>query len=127
MRHPLLMFEELPEWDDLEVRVVVEVDDREIVGTARGDVVEEDRLDIVARAALDAAQRAAGKRFGDLGGIALGQAGDQRFVVAVVHAAESGDALVGAAPLRHFEDDAQGVIRAVFDATNRRSGDFGSL
>jgi hypothetical protein len=127
MRHPLLMFEELPEWDDLEVRVVVEVEDRELVGTARGNVTEENRLDIVARAALDAAERAAGKRFGDLGGIALGETGDQRFVVAVVTNESTGDPLVGAAPLRHFEDDAQGVIRAVFDAINRKAGDFGAL
>jgi hypothetical protein len=123
MRHPLLMFEELPDWDDLEVRVVIEVEDRELVGSARGNVVEESRLDIVARAALDAAQRAAGRRFGELGGIALGEVGEQRFVVAVVKSGENADPLVGAAPLRHFEDDAQGVIRAVFDAINRKAGD----
>jgi hypothetical protein len=127
MRHPLLMFEELPEWDDLEVRVVVEVEDHETVGSARGNVVAESRLDIVARAALDAAERAAGKRFGELGGIALGEAGDQRFVVAVIITDSCGDPLGGAAPLRYFEDDAQGVIRAVFDAINRKSGDFADL
>lgn len=114
------MFEEIPEWDDLEVRVLIEVDGDQVEGRARGVVVEETRLGIVAKASLDAAEKAAGHTFGELTGIALGEVGSHRYVVAIVIDETTGDPLVGSAPLRHFEDDAQGVIRAVFDAVNRR-------
>ena len=122
MRHPLLMFEEIPEWDDLEVRVVIEVDGDQVEGRARGTVVEDTRLGIVAKASLAAAERAAGREIGGVVGISLGEVASHRYVVAVIVDALTGDPLVGSAPLRHFEDDAQGVIRAVFDAVNRRLG-----
>lgn len=127
MRHPLLMFEEIPEWDDLEVRVVVEVEGDSVEGRARGSVIEGSRLGIVAEAALDAASKAAGAGLGTLAGISLGEVATYRYVVVVVTEATSGDALIGSAPLRHFEDDAQGVIRAVFDALNRRFEDPGRI
>lgn len=114
------MFEELPEWDDLEVRVVIEVDGDQVEGRARGTVVQDTRLGIVAKASLAAAEKAAGHELGELVGISLGEVATHRYVVAILVDPATDDLLVGSAPLRHFEDDAQGVIRAVFDAVNRR-------
>jgi hypothetical protein len=120
MRYPLLMFDELANWDDLEVRVVIEVEANQVEGTARGRITDEDRLSIVARAALDAAVNASADTVGALIGVSVHALDDHRYVVAMISDEVSQDPLIGMAPLRHFEDDAQGVIRAVFDAVNRR-------
>jgi hypothetical protein len=115
------MFDELPEWDDLEVRVVVESDGRPFEGSARGALPDETRVHIVARAALQAATAAAGRRLGDLMGVEISTVAGVSFAAVVVSDAESAEPLVGTAPVRHFEDPAQAVIRGVFDAVNRRS------
>lgn len=116
----LLMFEELPEWDDLEVRVVIEVEGDSVEGRAKGNLTQQTRLDIVALASLDAAERAAGRPLGDLAGVSLGEVNGHSYVVVVVATRESGDPLLGVAPWRHFEDQAQAVIRAVFDSVDPR-------
>jgi hypothetical protein len=121
MRPPLLMFEETPEWDDLEVRVVIEVAGDSVEGRAGGNVTEQSRLDIVARASMAAAEAAAGRSLGELGGVSIGEINGRAFAVVVLVDPASADHVVGAAPWRHFEDQAQAVIRAVFDAVNRRS------
>ncbi|MDH4119834.1 MAG: hypothetical protein OEW30_20820 [Acidimicrobiia bacterium] len=126
MRPPLLMFEEKPEWDDLEVRVVVEVDGAEVEGRARGRVTDDSRIGIVAKAALEAARAVYGGNIGDYIGTTTGEVGGRHFVVSVIGDSSTGDPLVGSAPLRHFEDPAQAVIRSVFDAVNRRGAEPGT-
>ena len=124
MRPPLLMFDETAEWDDLDVRVVIEVDGDSVEGRAQGDVTLESRFEIVARASLDAAGTAAGVRFGDLVGVTTGDIRGVTYVAVAIIDPITSDPLVGSAPMRHFEDGAQAVIRAVFDAVNRRAGAF---
>jgi hypothetical protein len=121
MRPQLLMFDEVPEWDDLEVRVVVESDGRPFEGTARGLVTSETRAHIVARAALAAAGAAAGRKLGELTGVEISTVAGVSFAAVVVAESETAEPLIGTAPLRHFEDPAQAVIRGVFDAVNRRA------
>ncbi len=115
------MFEETPKWDDLEVRVVIEVDGESVQGVASGNVTEEPRLAIVARASLAAAEGAVGHSLGALAGVSIGEVNGHAYAVVILVTPDSGDHLVGAAPWRHFEDQAQAVIRAVFDAVNRRA------
>jgi hypothetical protein len=120
MRPQLLMFDETPKWDDLAVRVVVEVDGEQVEGRATGNVTTETRLQIVARASLDAAERVHGEDLGRIVGVTTGEVEGCAYVLVILAAAGSADHAVGAAPLRHFEDRAQVAIRAVFDAVNRR-------
>jgi hypothetical protein len=115
------MFDETRDWDDLEVKVVVEHDGEPVEGCARGAVTSESRLEIVARAALAAASAAAGHEVGTLLGVATPEVAGVSFLAVVLRDAASGEPLVGTAPLRYFEDPAQAAIRGVFDATNRRS------
>lgn len=120
MRPQLLMFDETPEWDDLAVRVVVEVDGEPVEGRAAGDLTNESRLQIIARASLDAAEQVHGEGLGRIAGVSSGNVDGFAYVLVILAAADSADHVVGAAPLRHFEDPAQVAIRAVFDAVNRR-------
>jgi hypothetical protein len=115
------MFEETPKWDDLEVRVVIEVDGDSVEGIAAGNVIEEPRLSIVARASLAAAEGAVGRVLGQVAGVSIGEVNGHAYAVVILVVPDSGDHLVGSAPWRHFEDQAQAVIRAVFDALNRRA------
>ena len=115
------MFEETQKWDDLEVRVVVEVEGESVEGRAAGNVTEEPRLSIVARASLAAAEGAVARPLGRLAGVSIGEVNGFAYVVVILLTADSGDHVVGSAPWRHFEDQAQAVIRAVFDAVNRRA------
>jgi hypothetical protein len=114
------MFEETPKWDDLEVRVVIEVDGEPVEGVASGNLTREPRLSIVARASLAAAEGAVGRALGQVAGVSFGEVNAYSYAVVILVVADSADHLVGSAPWRHFEDQAQAVIRAVFDALNRR-------
>jgi hypothetical protein len=111
------MYDEVPEWDDLEVRVVVEYAGQELIGVARGTVARQSRLEIIARAAVEAAVLAGVEGIGtDVGVATTTVAGVSIVNVVVPVGAES---LVGSAPIRHFEEEGQAAIRAVFDAVNR--------
>jgi hypothetical protein len=116
------MFEETQKWDDLEIRVVIEVEGDSVEGVAAGNVTEESRLSIVARASLAAAEGAAGRTLGRLAGVSIGEVSGHSYAVVILLSDDSGDHVVGSAPWRHFEDQAQAVIRAVFDGVNRRAG-----
>lgn len=120
MRPQLLMFDETPEWDELAVRVVVEVDGEQVEGRATGNMTTEPRLQIIARASLDAAEQVNGGGLGRIAGVSTGEVEGFAYVLVVLATEGSADHAVGAAPLRHFEDQAQVAIRAVFDAVNRR-------